>query len=72
MNHPLGTVCLDILKGEQKKTHESFDKFTGWKWVQIGKIKFLAFLILWFKVQKRKEKIENDVLKKKGIFGTYK
>ena len=62
----------------KKKPHKSlinlhaeiFD--LGAKLVLVGKIQFLTFFILWSKAKKRKENIENDVLKKKGIFGTYK
>ena len=60
-----------IVKGWAKKPHESFDKFTcrniwsrGRKWVPVGKIQFLAFFILWSKVKKLKENMENYVLKK--------
>ena len=53
-----------------KNPRKSFNKFSclnfqfgGRKWVLIGTNHFLAFFILWSKVQKRKENIENDVLK---------
>ena len=35
----------------------------GRKWAPVGKIHFPSLFILWSKVEKRMEKIENDVLK---------
>ena len=46
--------------------------FWGQKWILVGKIQTPSFFILWSKVEKQKENIENDVFKKRVIFGTYK
>ena len=63
------------LKGEQKKPHKSFDLFLclnprirGRKWVLVDKIHFPSLLILWSKVKKQIENIENDVFIKKCQF----
>ena len=63
----------------KKKPNKSFDlllclnrRFWGRKWVPIGKIHFPLLFILWSKVEKRIENIENGVLKKSVIFGAHK
>ena len=63
----------------KKKPNKSFDKllclnprFWGGKWALVGKIHFSSLFILWHKVEKRMENIENDILKKSAIFCAHK
>ena len=60
-----------MIKGHKKKPNKSVDiflclnpRFWGQKWVLACKIHFPSLFILWSKVEKRIENIENDVLKK--------